>query len=47
MTVEQPISRQKKQRVRLLKDIVIGGICVPLSLVGIGGILAYLMYLLF
>ena len=47
MTVEQPIRKQKKQRLRLLRDIAIGGIGVPLGLVGFAGILAYLMYILF
>jgi hypothetical protein len=48
MTVnEHPVHARRGTKIRLLKDMVIGAIAIPIGLVALAGIVAYVMYLLF
>jgi hypothetical protein len=48
MTVdERQIHAQRKLKIKMLRDMVVGGIAIPIGLVGLAGIVAYVLYLLF
>jgi hypothetical protein len=44
---ERPMHAQRRQRIKMLRDMFIGGIAIPIGLVGFAGIIAYVLYLLF